>query len=265
MRTTISPSNPHHHSRYGFAWEKIPAGGAAHLDFGCGDGAFLNSLRSKKIGRLVGVDISRNAVEEAAARFPDIDVRRIPRATPLPFENGEFSSVSLLDVVEHIFEQAALLKEVRRALAEDGTLVVTVPGKHLFSFLDMGNLKFRFPELHRWYYCRTHSVEEYDRRYVSNPEGLVGDVSAKKRWHEHFSRAGLERLLGESGFRMMGFDGAGLFARPISVVGRVLGRIRLLRPLLRRVTLWDARRFSSTHLFCVVRKAHVSQRDAGQA
>ena len=44
MHTRIEMDNPYGYDRYGFAWEHVPAGGAAHLDYGCGDGRFLVGL-----------------------------------------------------------------------------------------------------------------------------------------------------------------------------------------------------------------------------
>jgi ubiquinone/menaquinone biosynthesis C-methylase UbiE len=198
MHTRISSNNPHGYNSWGFAWEYVPEGTTAHLDFGCHDGAFLNTLKDKKIGRLVGVDISEEAVEKSRERFPELEIIKIQEARSLPFDDNMFGSVTLLDVLEHIYEQRELLAELNRVLKERGKLVVTVPGQHLFSFLDMGNFKFLFPRMHRWYYCLGHSREEYEYRYVSNPHGLIGDVSAKKHWHEHFSRDKLRKMLAEA-------------------------------------------------------------------
>ena len=126
-----------------------------------------------------------------------------------------------MDVLEHVYNQAELLAELNRILTDGGKLIVTVPGQHLFSFLDRGNFKFLFPRLHRWYYCLKHSREEYEYRYVSNPDGLVGDISTKKRWHEHFSRDKLGKMLAEAGFNVIDFDGAGFFSQIIGNVGAV--------------------------------------------
>ena len=254
MHTEITRENPHGLSRYGFAWQSVPQGGAAHLDFGCYDGAFLATLESKQIGRLVGVDISQDAVRKARGRFPDLEFIHISKTVPLPFESGTFTSVSCLDVIEHVDKQGALLEELNRVLRDGGTLVITVPGRHLFSFLDTGNLKFRFPKLHRWYYCRRHSVTEYECRYVSNPDGLIGDVCAEKGWHEHFSRAGLGKLLESSGFTVIEFDGTGLFARVIKNIGFLLGRVRPVKSFLGRIEALDAKLFESANLFCVAKR-----------
>jgi len=254
MHTKISPENPHGYDRYGFAWHNVPQGGTAHLDFGCYDGAFLATLESKGIGRLVGVDICQDAIRKARERFADIEVIHICKTAPLPFEDGTFTSITLLDVIEHVHEQIALLDELKRILKDNGILVVTVPGRHLFSFLDTGNLKFRFPGLHRWYYCRKHSKAEYEYRYVSNPDGLVGDVCAKKSWHEHFSRAGLDKLLRRGGFTVVEFDGTGLFSRVIKNVRFLLAPLKLLQPFLKKIEVLDAKYFESANLFCVARK-----------
>lgn len=184
MHTRFEPNNPYECGRYAFAWRHVPASGAAHLDFGCGGGRFLRSLKSKQIKCLVGVDVSRQAIEQAQKASGGLEIMHIARAAPLPFPDGTFSSITLMDVLEHVHEQEELLDELHRVLMDDGVLIVTVPGRHAFSFLDMGNLKFRFPQLHRWYYCRNHSPQEYDCRYVSHPDGLIGDISAAKRWHE---------------------------------------------------------------------------------
>ncbi len=253
MDTVITPENPFGYDRYGFAWEHIPPGGV-HLDFGCFEGKFLEGLRSKGFEELIGVDISKNAVIKARERLADIEIVHIRGMTPLPFKDAQFRSISLLDVLEHVYEQKELLEELSRLLKNDGVLVVTVPGKHIFSFLDIGNFKFRFPKLHRWYICRKFSEEEYISRYVSNPDGLIGDISAKKRWHEHFSWSSLNTLFNKCGFRVVMFDGSRFFGRLIVTVNFLLRWFRPLRPLVRRLSAADAKRFKSANLFCVCRK-----------
>ena len=254
MHTKLDSNNPYGCNRYGFAWHHVPAGGAAHLDFGCGDGRFLRALRDKNIKCLIGVDIGREAIKQAEQASGGLEIMHIRKVAPLPFPDAFFSSITLMDVLEHVDEQEALLDELYRVLQDDGTLIVTVPGRHALSFLDMGNLKFRFPRLHRWYYCRRHSRQEYEQRYGGHRDGLIGDVSAAKRWHEHFSRAKLERLLAQSGFVVTDFDGAGYFVRLLKILGFLLGRSRWLRAGIERIMASDARHFESANLFCVARK-----------
>ena len=254
MRTVITPENPHGYDRYGFAWEHIPECSSVHLDFGCYHGVFLNSLNRKSVRRSVGVDISGDAVEKAKILFPELEVIHILRTTPLPFDDNMFTSITVLDVLEHVDEQDALIDELYRVLKDNGVLILTVPGRHFFSFVDLGNFKFVFPRLHRWYYCRNHSVAEYDYRYVSNPDGLVGDISTKKRWHQHFSQEELNKLLSKSGFTEVVFDGTGFFVRAISCFDLLLRRFGVFRALFDKIKRLDAKFFSSCNLFCVASK-----------
>src|SRR6185369_7919268 len=108
----------------------------------------------------------------------------------------------------------------------DGILIVTVPRQHVFSFLDRGNFKFRFPRLHRWYFCWRHSRQEYEYRYANNPDGLVGDISGAKRWHEHFTAKHLAEILAVSGFAVELFDGSALLRRVTSNLLALVGWIK---------------------------------------
>jgi len=191
-----------------------------------------------------GVDINRGVVEDNATGMPPgADLQSIERGRQLPFPDSVFETASLLDVIEHVADQGAVLKEIHR---------ITVPGKHLFSFLDTGNLKFRFPQLHRTLYLRRHSLEEYERRYVNNPDGLIGDIERDKAWHQHFSHKELRLLLEDSGFHVVNMDGSGFFSR-------LFLPLRLISPGLfsdfwDRLLRLDARLFASTNLFCIAEK-----------
>ena len=258
MHTRTTSDNPYRLSRHAFAWQQIPDRSAAHLDFGCFDGQFLRKLGGKRIGRRIGIDAAREPLERARETHPDITFHHAKHVVPLPFEDQTFQSITVLDVLEHIVPQRELLSELYRVLRDDGVLIVTVPGQHLFSFLDLGNFKFRFPRLHRWWYVRRHSAAEYEQRYGANADGLIGDISAEKRWHEHFSRRKLRTLLSASGFEVAEFDGTGYFRRVLVPFERTIGRIGVIRRFLGQLTRLDAQWFESTNLFCVARKRQIS-------
>jgi SAM-dependent methyltransferase len=237
----------------GFAWEHVPTG-SAHLDFGCYHGQFLASLAGRTPQRRVGADVSREAIEVAQSRAPGVEFVHLRACLPLPFGDQEFDSITLLEVLEHVDDQRGLLRELRRTLRPGGVLIVTVPRRHLLSFLDLGNLKFRSPRLHRWFYIATHGQAAYRRRYVENPDGLIGDISAAKAWHEHFSPPYLRKMLEESGFLVVAMDGSGFFMRAITIARRTCGWIKAFDRLLLRVSEWDARRFAAANLFCLARR-----------
>lgn len=254
MKCKLSDNNPFKYNRYGFAWENVPDGASAHLDVGCYAGSFLDKLRNRNIARLVGVDVSKDALEKARQQFDGLELIGLDKDTSLPFADQTFDSITILDVIEHVYEQNELLDEINRVLKDGGVVIVTVPGKHLFSFLDFGNFKFIFPKLHCWFYLINHSKRDYEYRYVSNPYGLIGDISAKKRWHEHFSRKKLEELLNNSGLEVVRFDGIGFFSRFITCIGMIIGWIKPLRAFTRKLHALDDKIFESTNLFCVARR-----------
>lgn len=255
MRTVLSPDNPLGYSRSGYAWEKVPAAGQAHLDFGCHQGEFLAKLAIKGPRRLVGVDVSREAIEAGRSKRPEIEFMHIANAAELPFADATFDSISMLDVIEHIAEQKRVLDELHRVLKPQGVLIVTVPGQYVFSFADVGNLKFRFPRLHRWVYCLAHSRAQYEARYAANPDGLVGDVGADKGWHEHFTREGLAGLMGRSGFEVLEFDGSGCLRRLVHLLTLPVYRVGAVQKCLAPLYHVDAKMFSSMNLFCVAAKS----------
>ena len=111
MDTKVTTENPFGHNRYGFAWEYVPQRGEAHLDFGCNRGMFLESLKGKSIKQLVGVDISRDAVAKAQRRLADHEIIHIRATVPLPFEDAQFTSITIIEVLEHVYEQKQLLDE----------------------------------------------------------------------------------------------------------------------------------------------------------
>jgi len=254
MHTKISSDNSYGYNRWGFAWEYVEAGSSAHLDFGCNDGNSLNALKDKNIARLVGVDVSVEAIERGKSRFGDLELMHIIQTDTLPFDDDAFDSITIMDVLEHVSRQSQILTELNRVLKQDGKLIVTVPGQHIFSFLDMGNFKFVFPRLHKWYYRIAHSSEEYEHRYVSNPDDLVGDISAEKSWHEHFSRRKLSDLLEKTGFTVTDFDDTGFFYRLIRSAAHFFRWLKPLMKVIHRLQDADAKAFESVNLFCTAEK-----------
>jgi SAM-dependent methyltransferase len=208
--------------------------------------------RSGVVSSAVGVDVNPSAVSSNQDSDPRVSLVTIRKGQKLPFADASFDVVTLVGVLEHVHEQKLLLQELRRVLVDDGRLIVSVPGQHFFSFMDLGNMKFRFPRLHRWYWSRKHSVEEYQRRYVQGEDGLIGDIEVEKRWHEHFTPDRLSRLLTDSGYEILDADGFGYFMRPIHNAWTLSP---VLKGPLYRLMLSDMRSFASAEIFVECRKA----------
>lgn len=92
------------------------------LDIGCGDGLLLGLLKERGIAAQ-GADISGEAVRQCMARGLVAHVYDPVR--PLPYADGSFETVVLLDVLEHVYEPESLLREAARVAHTD--VIVGVP------------------------------------------------------------------------------------------------------------------------------------------
>lgn len=104
------------------------------LDAGCGSGRHLRALAKMPGLKIVGVDRNQKDVEGALKAL-----REMPDAlscdysvmcadiTRLPFPDDYFDCVICSEVLEHIPEHEAALRELVRILKPKGSLVVSVP------------------------------------------------------------------------------------------------------------------------------------------
>lgn len=97
------------------------------LDIGCGQGRVLKLLASRA-NRCVGVDIDSNARRLARAELllagsPNTTLRQGDMAS-LSFDDGEFDTVILDDVLGAAKDPAAVVAEAKRVLAPGGRLLV---------------------------------------------------------------------------------------------------------------------------------------------
>jgi len=156
------------------------------LDVGCGTGANLEMLA--QFGKAEGVDVSGEALSFCRAR--GLENVKQGEAEALPYENSSFDLVTGLDVVEHLDDDLAGLKEMRRVLRPGGHALVFVPA---FMFL--------------W--------------------GVQDDISHHRR---RYTLDQLKRTVRQAGFRVERASYANIsFFTPI-LIGRLLMRGLRLRP-----------------------------------
>src|SRR5215207_1698571 len=92
------------------------------LDVGCGTGANLEMLSA--FGDAEGVDVSGDALE--FCRRKGLTVQK-GLAEKLPYEDGSFDITTALDVVEHLDDDIAGLKEMFRVTKSGGYSLIFVP------------------------------------------------------------------------------------------------------------------------------------------
>ncbi len=94
------------------------------IDVGCGTGAMLGRLQEAGHGPVLGTDLSPLAAQEAKARGHRV-VRAV--AEQLPFGTATAGAVVSLDVIEHLDDDVAALREYARVVTDDGLLAIAVP------------------------------------------------------------------------------------------------------------------------------------------
>ncbi|GIE51431.1 hypothetical protein Ani05nite_49650 [Amorphoplanes nipponensis] len=248
----MNPFAGHPLHRYAFAWEQLDGRTGRHLDLGCGTGEFLGVLDTAGSVVAEGADPHPGYLAEVRARHPGITLHRLTVGAPLELPDAGYDSVTALDMLEHVPDEAELLAEVRRVLAPGGLLVVTVPRRHVFSFLDPDDAKFRLPRLHRWVYTRRFGARVYHERFVDLANDLRGDMSVGRDRHTNYRTAELLGLLRDAGFEPVVVTGANLFWRWLQIPALLTGGP--LRRLLERGIHLDGRLFRSANLFVAARR-----------
>ncbi len=113
------------------------------LDVGCGAGNMAHHLA--RYGQVSGVD--PNPKPLAVARQRRLQVYE-SSADSLPFDDGTFGLVALLDTVEHVANEQGVFAECYRVLQPGGFLIVTVP-----AFM--------------WLWSQNDELNAHQRRYTA--------------------------------------------------------------------------------------------------
>lgn len=188
------------------------------LDAGCGGGDYVRALAERGVDAL-GLECTDEKL--AAARgLPPTLADRVLRGDiqRTGFEPGRFDAVLLNEVLEHVPDDAAALREMHRVLRPEGSLVVFSPNRlHPFE---------------------THGVfARRSGRRISHATPFVPWVPLPlgrrvfRYWARNYWPGELRGLVRGSGFRIEAFG----FLWPTfeNISGRQPGWMKPLRPLLR--------------------------------
>lgn len=99
------------------------------LDIPCGRGFYLNMFRYVSDCRLVGAELDFPVIRKAqrtVGHLPDIDLHNV-NIYRLPYPDDTFDAVILSEILEHIDDDVAGLREVYRVLKPGGVVAITVP------------------------------------------------------------------------------------------------------------------------------------------
>lgn len=161
----------------------LPAGSTV-LDAGCGNGTFL-SLFQDRGWRLHGSDYSPAGLGFARQSFPNIDFFLADaQSTYVDFlsSKGPVDAVISTEVIEHLYDPHAFLRNCYSLLKPGGTLVITTPYHGYFKNILLavtGKTEFHYDAL------RVHGHIKF------------------------FSRKTLQKALTDAGFTSIEFVGTG--------------------------------------------------------
>ena len=101
------------------------------LDLGCGSGNLVYEL-ARLGNRVAGLDLNRKAVLFSKDRCHGLRAQfAVGDGVELPFSDQQFDATVIMEVIEHLSEQAAkhVLRELRRVTRPGGWLLVTCPNR----------------------------------------------------------------------------------------------------------------------------------------
>ncbi len=154
------------------------------LDIGSSSGPLTPALATK--GRtVIALDPDRAALEVLGGAVEPVHPIEAG-AHHLPVRTASVDAVLLLDVLEHVTDERRTIGEAARVLRPGGVVILSVPHRGLFTFLDPQNLS----------------------------AGIKGR-SASHSFHRHYDMNDVTRLLGKE-FRIERHHYGGLFLYPIT-------------------------------------------------
>ncbi len=116
---------------------RMPSESAVIMDIGCSSGYMIRDLRARfPRATVLGADYVRGPLEKLAAVMPETPLVQFD-LVECPLPGSCVDVLVLLNVLEHIEDDAAAAKQMYRLLRPGGIAVVEVPaGPHLFDVYD---------------------------------------------------------------------------------------------------------------------------------
>jgi SAM-dependent methyltransferase len=98
------------------------------LDMPCGRGFYLNMLRYVSKATIIGAELEWDVIKKAQANVGHLDIPlQQANLYHLPYADNSFDAVILSEILEHVDDDVAGLREAYRVLKPNGIVAVTVP------------------------------------------------------------------------------------------------------------------------------------------
>ncbi|MFZ4454786.1 MAG: class I SAM-dependent methyltransferase [Bacteroidales bacterium] len=183
---TYNSTNPlqrfSHRTRFKNAVTAIPTNSPKSLkilDFGCGDGMFIHQLR-QSIGASAFIVGYEPFMESYSINGERIE-KNWSKVLKLVDEKGEFDFVTCFEVLEHLPPQLLhnALEDIHTVVAQNGSVIVSVPIEKGFPAVVKGFLRRREGESYRRIWCyrniwRSYLGKSVERQFAE--EGYLHHV-----------------------------------------------------------------------------------------
>lgn len=147
------------------------------LDFGCGDGWYLNYFKNKTSGGkdLLGMDISRNMILLAQEKYPDMKFENTSYEDLVNYKLN-FDLIYIFAVLAHVNDNIVLDKMIK-IMSES-----IMPGGKLVIFEQVA------PESYSGTTFIRRTIDDYEQLFVKNGFKLTEKVLISFNFHRFFER-----------------------------------------------------------------------------
>jgi len=166
------------------------------LDIGCGYGWFELFALKKKVGAIVGVEVSEKDLQTAKANVRGSRVKfKVGSALKLPFKDQVFDIIVCWDVLEHLppKSEITMFSEAYRVLSPGGKMFLSTPNSTFCSNV--------FDPV--WFLGHRHYLPQAIKSFAEGVGFKVVDVSIRGGWWELFNVS--NRLISKWIFRRKPF------------------------------------------------------------
>ena len=161
-----------------YACVKSLCEGKTVLDIASGEG-YGSAMISSVALKVFGVDISEEAVSHATTSYgslhKNLEFKR-GSATDIPLPSESVDVVVSFETIEHLAEQAQMLREISRVLREDGILIISSPNKPVYNARHGDRNEFHVKELDFYEFDSALRVEFQNVKYFGQRFSVVSAI-----------------------------------------------------------------------------------------
>jgi 2-polyprenyl-6-hydroxyphenyl methylase/3-demethylubiquinone-9 3-methyltransferase len=96
------------------------------LDVGCGEGQLTYAIAQAGY-EVLGIDVAEEPLRRARGRHPGLELRRVEPDGDWPLADASFDAVWAGETIEHVFDTARWMSELRRVLRSGGSAILSTP------------------------------------------------------------------------------------------------------------------------------------------